>query len=145
MTSHEISKVTWNSKANQFFMVGYQLEDEPNLYMGNGWKSPNIYLYLFINGCLGFQVDFKDESRIYPRVIGTRKSVQRKAGTGRPTVCRSSLRLRFQWFFFSLGKGEVVCRCFFFLPVISPREFFGLPRRTCICSLADFFFEGPLD
>ena len=34
-----------------------------------------------------------------------------------------------------------MCRCFFFLPVISPREFFGLPRRTCICSLADFFFR----
>ena len=24
-------------------IVGYQLDDEPNLYMGNGWKSPNIF------------------------------------------------------------------------------------------------------
>ena len=27
-----------------FFMVGHQLDDEPNLYMGNGWKSPKIYV-----------------------------------------------------------------------------------------------------
>ena len=29
-----------------------QLDDEPNLYIGNGWKSP----FPFLNGCLGFQV-----------------------------------------------------------------------------------------
>ena len=46
--------LSWNSKANQFFMVGHQLDDEPNLYMGNGWKSPfpSIYKWLFrVPGC----------------------------------------------------------------------------------------------
>ena len=28
----------------------FQLDDEPNLYIGNGWKSPNIH---FKTGCLG--------------------------------------------------------------------------------------------
>ena len=26
--------------------IGNQLDDEPNLYIGNGWKSPNIHLKL---------------------------------------------------------------------------------------------------
>ena len=26
--------------------VGYQLDDEPNLYIGNGWKSPNLHFKL---------------------------------------------------------------------------------------------------
>ena len=52
MFSFKIS--TWNSKANQFFMVGHQLDDEPNLYMGNGWKSPFPSIYKWL--ALEFQV-----------------------------------------------------------------------------------------
>ena len=31
---------TWNPKAIHLLVVGYQLDDEPILYIGNGWKSP---------------------------------------------------------------------------------------------------------
>ena len=34
--------LTWNLKDQFFLAVGYQLDDEPNLYLENGWKSPNI-------------------------------------------------------------------------------------------------------
>ena len=37
-------------------MVGYQLDDEPNLYIGNGFFTK----HLFINGCLGFQAHFTE-------------------------------------------------------------------------------------
>ena len=40
-------------KPTIFLRVGYQLDDEPNLYMGNGWKSPCPST---LTGCLGFQV-----------------------------------------------------------------------------------------
>ena len=43
---------TWNPK--QPFINGFFNWMIPNLYLGNGWKSPNIHP--FINGCLGFQV-----------------------------------------------------------------------------------------
>ena len=31
---------TWNPKAIHLLVVGYQLDDEPILYIGTGWKSP---------------------------------------------------------------------------------------------------------
>ena len=34
-------------------MVGYQLDDEPNLYIGNGWMFHQTSIYKY--GCLGFQ------------------------------------------------------------------------------------------
>ena len=34
-------------------MVGYQLDDEPNLYIGNGWKSPLPPILNWL--ALGFQ------------------------------------------------------------------------------------------
>ena len=36
---------------HQFLMVGYQLDDEPNHYMKNGWKSP--FPSFLKTGCFG--------------------------------------------------------------------------------------------
>ena len=36
------------------WLVGNQLDDEPNLYIGNGWKSPFPSIYKWL--ALGFQV-----------------------------------------------------------------------------------------
>ena len=43
---------SWNPKANHLYMVGYQLDDEPNLYIENCWCTKHPFTY----GCLGFQV-----------------------------------------------------------------------------------------
>ncbi len=40
-------------KTQNLVMVGYQLDDEPNLYMGNGWTSPCPST---LNWLFGFQV-----------------------------------------------------------------------------------------
>ena len=38
-------------------VVGYQSDDEPNLYIGNGWKSPNIHFKLVGLGVPGINQD----------------------------------------------------------------------------------------
>ena len=35
---------TWNPKQPFIYKWMFQLDDEPNLYIENGWKSPNIHL-----------------------------------------------------------------------------------------------------
>ena len=36
--------------ANHFWNWLFQLDDEPNLYIGNGWRSPNIYFLMVVWG-----------------------------------------------------------------------------------------------
>ena len=51
-------------------MVGYQWDDEPNLYIENGWKSPFPSIYKWL--ALGLQVVICHKSR----VPGTLKQFQ---------------------------------------------------------------------
>ena len=39
---------TWYAKQAEIMVAS--VEDEPNLYLGNGWKSPNIHLKLVVWG-----------------------------------------------------------------------------------------------
>ena len=41
----------------------YQLDDEPNLYIENGWKSPNIHLQMVGLGVPGTLFDLIDCDR----------------------------------------------------------------------------------
>ena len=81
---------TWNPKANQFLMVGYQLDDSQSLHR----KWLEITKHLFINGCLGFQVRMGSflppKSRQEPLEAG--KNVSRN-GVEKETI-RSGLRWR---------------------------------------------------
>ena len=81
---------TWNPKANQFLMVGYQLDDSQSLHR----KWLEITKHLFINGCLGFQVCMGSflppKSRQEPLEAG--KNVSRN-GVEKETI-RSGLRWR---------------------------------------------------
>ena len=47
---------TWNPLGPTTYINGesYQLDDEPNLYRGNGWKSPFPSIFNWL--ALGFQV-----------------------------------------------------------------------------------------
>ena len=54
--NHVLKRAAWNSKANQFFMVGYQLDDEPTSLDG---KWLEITKHPLKTGCLEFQVIFK--------------------------------------------------------------------------------------
>ena len=38
----------WVLSTTHLFFGLFQLDDEPNLYMGNGWQSPNIHLKLVV-------------------------------------------------------------------------------------------------
>ena len=51
----------WYPKQPVVLMVGYQLDDEPNLYMGNGWKSPFPSTLNWLS--TGFQEDIYGKSR----------------------------------------------------------------------------------
>ena len=53
-------------------MDGYQLDDEPNLYIENGWKSPFPSIYKWLE--MGFQEEVAAQviqavTWIYPRSL----------------------------------------------------------------------------
>ena len=68
----------------------FQFHDEPNLYIGNGWKSPNSK-HPFLTGCSGFQLETQQlDLRFRPNDRGAHQ--QQCPGRYQPRLSKDFLR-----------------------------------------------------
>ena len=83
----------------------FQFHDEPNLYIGNGWKSPNSK-HPFLTGCSGFQLETQQlDLRFRPNDRGAHQ--QQCPGRYQPRLSKDFLRKKKTFFFAKLQRRWV--------------------------------------